>query len=69
MLISMHGPIRRTAAKVKEKFYDALQAVISLVPSSVVVLVVGDFNTRVGCANKSFLWDAVLGIFGVGKGH
>ena len=54
----------------KETFYDDLQAIISLVPSSDVILVMGDFNARVGCAKNSTsesLWDVVQGSFGVGK--
>ena len=53
-----------------EKFYDHLQAVISSVPSSDVLLVMGDFNARVGCAENSTsesLWDGVQGSFGVVK--
>ena len=38
----MYVPTHRTAAEVKEKFYDDLQAVISSVPSSGVLLVMGD---------------------------
>ena len=69
-IISVYAPTHRAPAEVKEKFYDDLQAVISSVPSSDVLLVMGDFNTRVGCWSNSVsepLWDGVQGNFGVGK--
>ena len=69
-IISVYAPTHRAPAEVKEKFYDDLQAVISSVPSSDVLLVMGDFNPMVGCVSNSAsesLWDGVQGNFGVGK--
>jgi len=70
-IVSVYAPTHRAPAEVKEKFYDDLQAVISSVPSSDVLLVMGDCNARVGCASSSCtseaLWDGVQGKFGVGK--
>ena len=64
-IVSVYAPTHRAPAEVKEKFYDDLQAVISSVPSSDVLLVMGDFNARVGCASSSCtsepLWDGVQG--------
>ena len=68
LLVCIHPPIELQLAEVKEKFYDDLQAVISSVPSSDVLLVMGDFNARVGCVSNSAsesLWDGVQGNFGV----
>ena len=64
LLVCMHPPI-----ELQLKFYD-LQVVISSVPSNDVLLVMGDFNARVGCVSNSTsesLWDGVQGSFGVGK--
>ena len=44
----------------KERFYDDLQAVIGSVPSSDLLLVMGDFNVRVGCRGESSsMWSDV----------
>ena len=72
-LISVYAPTHRALAEVKEMFYDDLQAVISSVPSSDVLLVMGHFITRVGCASSSNctsepLWDGVQGKFNFGVG-
>jgi len=50
-----------------DKLYDDLQVVISSVPSNEVLLVMGDFNARVGCVSSESLWDGVQGSFGVGN--
>ena len=54
----------------KEKFYDDLQAVISSVPSSDVLLAMGDFNTRLCCVDNCTsepLLDGVQGILVLAK--
>ena len=51
-IISVYAPTHRAPADVKEKLYDDLQAVISSVPSSDVLLVMEDFNARVGCVSN-----------------
>jgi len=66
----VYAPTHRAPPEGKEKFYDNLQAVINSVPSSDVLLVMGDFNARVGCVSNPRsepLWDRVQGKFGVGK--
>ena len=67
-IISLYAPTHRAAAEVKEKFYDYLQAVVSLVPSRDVLLVMGELSVRVNCANKSTsetLWAGVQGSLGL----
>ena len=52
-IVSVCAPTHRPPAEAKEAFYDDLQAVINLVPSSDMLLVMGDFNARVGCVSNS----------------
>jgi len=69
-IVNVYAPTHRAPAEVKETFYDDLQVVINSVPSSDMVLVMGDFNARVGCVSNSgseSLWDGVQRKFGVGK--
>ena len=67
-VISVYAPTHRAPAEMKERFYDDLQAVISSVPSSDLLLVMEDFNASVGCSGElSSMWSDVWGPFGVGK--
>ena len=48
--------------------FDDLQAVISSAPPDDLLLVMGDFNARVGCGEVvDPSWLGVRGMFGVGK--
>ena len=69
-IVSVYAPTHRAPAEVKKAFYDDLQAVINSVPSSDMLLVMGNFNARVGCVSNSeseSSWDGVQGMFGVDK--
>ena len=48
-----------------EAFYDHLQSTLSSVPSSDLIVILGDFNTRVGSDFSS--WNSVIGPHGVGE--
>ena len=66
-VVSVYAPTHGAPSEVKERFYDDLQAVIDSVPSSDVLLTMGDFNARVGGGgDSSSLWSGVHGPFGVG---
>jgi hypothetical protein len=47
------------------KFYEELDSVISSVPKPEKLIILGDFNARVGTDHK--IWDEILGVHGVGK--
>jgi len=50
---------------VKDSFYTQLHATLDLIPKSDALVVLGDFNARVGCDNA--LWPGILGPHGVGE--
>ena len=49
----------------KEKFYEELDALISTVPQADKLLLLGNFNARVGQNHQ--VWEGVIGPHGVGK--
>ena len=64
-LISAYAPTMTNPDDVKEKFYEDLQATISAVPRTDKLIILGDFNARVGTDHVS--WEGVLGKNGLGK--
>ena len=50
---------------VKDKFYNDLDDVISATPHSHKLILLGDFNARVGTDHQT--WEGVIGPEGVGK--
>ena len=50
---------------VKDKLYDDLDSVISAVPRTDKLILLGDFNARVGTDQQT--WEEVIGSEGVGK--
>ena len=64
-LVSAYAPTMTNPAEIKEKFYEDLAAVISSVPSSDKLIILGDFNARVGQDHAA--WPGVLGNQGIGK--
>ena len=53
--------------EVKERFYEDLKDAISAVPRSDKLIILGDFNARVGSDHMS--WEGVLGRHGIGKSN
>ena len=51
--------------EVKDKFYEDLNAVITTVPSTDKLIILGDFNVRVG--SDSTTWEGVIGQYRVGN--
>ena len=53
------------ASSASEAFYDQLQSSLTCVPSSDMLVIMGDFNTRVGSDSSS--WNSILGSHGIGE--
>ena len=64
-IISAYAPTLPQSDETKECFYDALNDAIRAVPSSHKLLVMGDFNARVGTDYSS--WENIIGKHGVGN--
>ena len=64
-LISAYAPTMTNPDDVKERFYEDLTATITAVPRADKLIILGDFNARVGTDHKS--WEGVLGKNGTGS--
>lgn len=64
-LISAYAPAMTNPNEIKDKFYEQLDSLISSVPQSEKLIVLGDFNARVGTDHQA--WQNVIGTHGVGK--
>ena len=81
-VISVYAPTAKATPGVKRQFMTDLQDTVSAVSSKDVLLILGDFNARVGSrvsgagghssrvdgiANEEFVWGNVLGPYGLGN--
>ena len=64
-IFSIYAPTLCSSAEVKEAFYEELEARIRGIPEKENLLLLGDFNARVGADHSS--WPHCIGHFGVGK--
>ncbi|CAH1226359.1 CD209 [Branchiostoma lanceolatum] len=64
-LVSVYAPTLAATPEVKDEFYENLTATIRNIPSDEQLVLLGDFNARVGDDHES--WPACLRKFGVGK--
>ena len=64
-LISVYAPTLSASPEVKDEFYDNLASILRSIPNTEQVVLLGDFNARVGADNDS--WPSSLGKYGVGK--
>ena len=64
-IISAYAPTMTNPDDVKEKFYEDLNSVLSSVPKQDKLILLGDFNARVGQDHES--WAGVLGTQGIGS--
>ncbi|KAI8492323.1 hypothetical protein Bbelb_297760 [Branchiostoma belcheri] len=63
--ISAYAPTMTNPEEVKDKFYEDLEALIMDVPKGDKLVILGDFNARVGTDYQT--WEGVLGRNGIGK--
>lgn len=67
VVVSVYAPTHRASQVDKDKFYADLQSVVDGVSTEDVLLIVGDFNTRVGSGKVGGdEWEGVRGKHGVG---
>ena len=66
-IISAYAPTMTNSDDVKDKFYEDLDNLLKSVPSQDKLLLLGDFNARVGSDYKT--WEGVLGKNGVGNSN
>lgn len=64
-LVSVYAPTLTSPPETKDLFYEKLSSVIRNIPDKEQLILLGDFNARVGADNDS--WPSCLGKFGVGK--
>ena len=64
-IISAYAPTMTNPDEVKNKFYEELNSVIVTVPKADKLIILGDFNARVG--TDSTTWEGVIGKHGVGS--
>ena len=64
-LFSVYAPTLVSDISVRVKFYSDLKNLVTKVPSDDKIIILGDFNARVGC--DADLWEGVLGKHGIGK--
>ncbi|KAK7488246.1 hypothetical protein BaRGS_00020553, partial [Batillaria attramentaria] len=66
-LISAYAPTMTNPGNVKDKFCEELDSLISAVPTPDKLIVLGDFNARVGTDYQ--IWEEIVGRHGVGKSN
>ena len=64
-LVSVYAPTMSATSDTKDEFYENLAAIIYSVPNKEQLVLLGDFNARVGADHDT--WPSCLGQFGVGK--
>ena len=61
-IVSAYAPTMTNPDETKDKFYEDLNTVITAVPHADKLIMLGDFNARVGCDSVS--WEGVIGKHG-----
>ena len=64
-IISVYAPTMPNSESVIEKFYEDLKSVTEDTPKTDKLIILGDFNVRVGADWR--IWEGVLGRHGIGK--
>ena len=64
-IVSAYAPTMTNPDEVKDKFYDDLDNIISATPRTDKLILLGDFNVRVGTDHQT--WEGAIGSEGVGK--
>lgn len=66
-IVSAYAPTMTNTDEIKERFYESLSNLVSAVPRGDKLLLLGDFNARVGKEHR--LWEGPLGHHGVGRSN
>ena len=67
-IISVYSPTAKAPAGIQSSFRDELQGALNRIPTSDILLLLGDFNARVGKSSlDDELWRGVRGQHGVGS--
>ena len=66
-LVSVYAPTFRAPQKVKDDFFADVQMVLDSVPEKDILVILGDWNVRVGSQKENHLWEGVLGKHGLGN--
>ncbi|KAK2189384.1 hypothetical protein NP493_108g04055 [Ridgeia piscesae] len=64
-IISVYAQTMTNTDENNEAFYDQLAGVLSAIPRTDKILLIGDFNARIGRENDK--WPLVMGKHGIGK--
>ncbi|KAJ8022068.1 Craniofacial development protein 2 [Holothuria leucospilota] len=64
-IISAYAPTMTNPMDVKDRFYEELDLLITSVPQTDKLVLLGDFNARVGSDHQT--WPGVIGMHGVSK--
>ncbi|XP_076069804.1 uncharacterized protein LOC143041683 [Oratosquilla oratoria] len=64
-IISAYAPTLTSSDEAKEAFYEEINTLVKDVPPSDKLLLLGEFNARVGANYNN--WNGVLGLHGIGK--
>ena len=64
-LVSVYAPTLTSEDHVKDEFYDRLNVTLNRIPVDDHLLLLGDFNARVGANHAA--WPDIIGHFGIGK--
>ena len=64
-IVSVYAPTMTNPDDIKDKFYEDLDSIITSTPNSDKLIILGDFNARVGRDHHS--WKGVLGVHGIGN--
>ena len=66
-VLCAYAPTVKSTPGVKQKFYADLQDTIDKVPANDNLILLGDFNARVGVLDHNDLWSSVLGRYGLSE--
>ena len=64
-IVSTYAPTMTNPDEVKDNFYEDLNTIITTVPSTDILIILGGFNVRVGSGSTT--WEGVIGQYGVGN--
>ena len=66
-VLCVYAPTARATPDVKQKVYAELLDTIDKVPTNDILILLGDFNARVGVLDHNDLWSGVLGRYGLSE--